>query len=454
MVTMRQDMEDVAEKAVQYALKLGASDCDAVACESKFNVAEIEKSSVKQASSVATFGIGVRTFVKGCAGFSSGTGMDGRSMRRVVELSVSQAEGGTSDPDFKGLPPKKRPSKVRGLFDPRIARLTSGDVVEMAIALTDSASTDPRVTSVNAGVAVGTGTASLANSEGFIASQILSSFELSAEAVAKSGTVMFSGTDGGSSRQYVPEMIDQIGASAQKSAIRGLKSTKLKTGDYPVILDPFAAGLILGAAIGGGANAESVQRGRSFLGGKLGKTIGSDMLTVVDDPTLDWCTGSYSFDGEGVPGRRNPIINEGVLRSYLHDSYTARKDSVENTGNSSRGSSQWSFRRPPSISSSNLVVSPGRSSPDEMIRETKKGVYFRVSYDHPNLATGEFSALMMESYLIERGELGDSLRQSTMGLGLVDLFSRIDMLGKESRDMFGVRTPHMRISRARIAGSA
>ena len=133
MVTMRQDMEDVAEKAVQYALKLGASDCDAVACESKFNVAEIEKSSVKQASSVATFGIGVRTFVKGCAGFSSGTGMDGRSMRRVVELSVSQAEGGTSDPDFKGLPPKKRPSKVRGLFDPRIARLTSGDVVEMAI---------------------------------------------------------------------------------------------------------------------------------------------------------------------------------------------------------------------------------------------------------------------------------------------------------------------------------
>jgi predicted Zn-dependent protease len=89
-----------------------------------------------------------------------------------------------------------------------------------------------------------------------------------------------------------------------------------------------------------------------------------------------------------------------------------------------------------------------------MIEETKKGVYFRVTFDHPNLATGELSALMMESYLVERGQMGPSLRQSTLGVGLVDLLSRIDMLGKESRDMFGVRTPHLRVSRARIAGSA
>ena len=77
-----------------------------------------------------------------------------------------------------------------------------------------------------------------------------------------------------------------------------------------------------------------------------------------------------------------------------------------------------------------------------------------MTFDYPNLATGEFSGLMMESYRIDNGEIGPSIRQSTMGVGLLDMFSRIDMIGKEASDSFGVKTPPVRISRARIAGSA
>jgi predicted Zn-dependent protease len=114
----------------------------------------------------------------------------------------------------------------------------------------------------------------------------------------------------------------------------------------------------------------------------------------------------------------------------------------------------WSFRAPPAISSSNLVVKKGDSRLSEMIEETKKGVYLRITYDYPNLATGEFSALMMESYEISGGELGPALKQSTMGITLFDLMGRLDMVGRDSRDVFGVRTPSVRISKARIAGSA
>ncbi len=90
---------------------------------------------------------------------------------------------------------------------------------------------------------------------------------------------------------------------------------------------------------------------------------------------------------------------------------------------------------------------------DEMFSETKKGVYLRTTFDYPNLATGEFSGLMMESFLIDKGTLGPSIKQATMGIGMIDLFSRIDMLGKDAVEAFGSKTPAMRISSARIGGS-
>jgi PmbA protein len=99
-------------------------------------------------------------------------------------------------------------------------------------------------------------------------------------------------------------------------------------------------------------------------------------------------------------------------------------------------------------------VKKGDLSLAEMIEETRRGVYLRLTYDYPNLATGEFSGLMMESYTIRHGELGPSIRQATMGIGLLDLLKRLDMIGKESRDAFGVRTPALRISSAKIGGSS
>jgi PmbA protein len=185
----------------------------------------------------------------------------------------------------------------------------------------------------------------------------------------------------------------------------------------------------------------------------MGQKIGSDSLSVNDNPTLPWANGSFAFDGEGVPALRKTIIQKGVLKSYLHDSYTAGKDGIKSTGNSSRGGSMWSFRRPPSISSTNLVVSPGGASLDNMIEDTGKGVYFRFTFDYPNLATGEFSGLMMESYLIERGELGPSISQASIGMNLIDMLKAVDLVGKDARDAYGVRTPALRISKAKIAGS-
>lgn len=447
------DMVDLAEKVVRYVMKLGPSDCDVLVADSRHVSAEIEKNSMKQANTMTDPGVAVRAFRDGCSGFSYCTSHDWSSVRKIADLAVSQARAGTPDPDFHGLPEKSRPAKVNGLFDSKVARLEPDEIVAMAISLADWAGDDKRITSANASVGAGYGTITLANSRGFTGSQKLSSFDMSTEAVATSGSRMFSGIDMGWTRRLDGTMSEKVGKSAREHAIKGLKQTKIDTGDLPIVWDPLAIGFVLSTAIGDGANAESVQRKRSYLAGRLGEKIGSEALTIADDPTVEWAIGSYAFDGEGTPAFAKPLVKKGELKSYLHDSYSAGKDSVRSTGNSSRGGIMWSFRRPPSISSSNLVVAEGDSSLQEMLEETRKGVYLRLTYDHPNLATGEFSGLMMESFKIDKGEMGESIQQATIGVGLMELFSRIDMVGDESRDVFGVKTPAIRISKAKVAGS-
>lgn len=447
------DLEGIAEKTVSLVIKLGASDCDVVVADSRSISAEIEKGSMKQSSHVSDPGVGVRAFVKGCTGFASCAGFDRPGIRSAAERAVSLARSGTPDQDFKGLPEPSRPSTLEGLFEKRLAEVRPEDAVAMAIELAEGAGGDRRIHSVNAGVSVGLGRVCLSNSNGFCGSQEMTSFDVMVEAVAKVGQRMFSGIDVGSSRRFEKRMLTSVSSEAKEHALMGLSQCKVKTGHYPVVLDPMAAGFILSGAVGGGLNAESVQRGRSYMAGRLGQKVGSAHLTVLDDPTIKWATGSYSFDGEGVPASRRTLIDRGTLRSYLHDSYTAGKDSVESTGNSSRGKSLWSFRRPPSISSSNLVVKRGDASAQELISESRNGIYLRLTFDYPNLATGELSGLMMESFKIEKGELGPSIRQSTIGIGLLEMFSKIDMVGKEARDVFGVKTPPVRISSARVGGS-
>jgi len=447
------EMSELAEEVVELVGRLGGKVCDVLVADARLATAEVEKGSVKQASYMADPGIAIRVFENGSSGFAYCTNQGAAEVNEAAELAVSMARAGTPDADFKALPSPSTPVVVDGLYDPKVAALRPEEAVDLLLSLVDEASADERMSSVNAGLTVSTGEVALANSNGLVASQRMTSFDVFAEAVARSGGVMFSGMDYASSRKLDPDAPLKVGSSAREHALKGLTHKKMQTGDYPVILDPLAAGYILSAAVGSGANAESVQRRRSYLAGRLGSTVGSEVLSIYDDPTLEWAIGSTSFDGEGVAPMRKAVIEDGKLRTYLHDSYTAGKDSVESTGNSSRGGAIWSYRHPPGISSANLVVRKGDVSLDEMVEDCGRGVYLRVTFDSPNLATGEFSCLIMEGYAIENGEVGPAIRQSTMGIGLLDMFSKIDLMGSCPRNAFGVETPAMRISSARIGGS-
>lgn len=444
---------EMTEKAVVLAMRCGAEKCDVVASETDAISVDLEKGSVKQANTAGDPGLGVRTFIKGSPGFAYCTGFDPKAMTSAVEMAVSLSKAGTPDPEFRDLPPAAKPRTVSGLYEKRLSEIGPDDVVRMVIEMSDVAGDDRRISSANASAGVAVCHVALSNSNGFSGSQKLTSMTMVAEAVARDGDSMFSGYDGCSTRRYEPDATRRVSLKAREQAVKGLTQTKLETGDYPVIIDPMGLGFILATAIGDGANADSVQRGRSYLGGKVGQMVAAPAIVMTDDPTLEWETGSTSFDGEGTPAAPHVLIDGGKLVSYMYDSYTSGKESRVSTGNSSRGGSAWSYRHAPVISTSNLVVAPGDSDLEEMVRETREGVYLRVSWDYPNLATGEFSGLMMESYAVRNGELGPALKQSTMGIGMVEMMSRIDMLGRSQSTYFGVRAPPVRVSSARIGGS-
>jgi len=446
-------LSELADRAVKAAVSQGADRCDVVMVNSMYTSVEMERSSVKQANVADDPGAAVRAFRDGSCGFAYCSNHTQDGISKAVDMALSLARAGTPDPDFKDLPLPRPISSVSGLRDESTSSLAPDETVGMLLELADVAGDDSRISSVNGSVGVGTCEVVLANSNGVSARQSLSSIDAIVEAVARSGDTMFSGYDGFSSRRLERSNLRAIALSAREHALQGLAQTRLQTGEYAVIIDPLAVGWIFADAVGAGVNADSVQRDRSYLAGKLGQTIGSEELTVIDDPTLPWATGSTSFDGEGTPVTRKPLIDCGKLVTYLHDSYTAGKAGVESTGSSSRGGAMWSYRRPPSISPGTLVVSPGNSSLEEMMADTKRGVYLRATFDYPNLATGEFSALMIESYTVVNGELGPSVRQSTMGIELLDMFSRVDAVGKQRKDYFGVLAPPIRISSAKVAGS-
>ena len=447
------ELAGLAEKAVAMAGRMGADKCDALAADTQAVSVDQEKGSVKQANRVVDPGVGIRTFIKGSPGFAYCTGFDGKAIASAVEMAVSLSRAGTPDPAFRDLPQAARPRAVAGLYERRLSEIGPDEVVRMVIEMADVAADDRRISSTNGSAGVSVCHVALSNSNGFTGSQRLTSMDLVVEAVARDGDAMFSGYDGLSSRKLESDAVERLGVKAREQAIKGLSQTKLETGDYPVIIDPLAFGFILSTAVAAGANADSVQRGRSYLAGKLDQMVGSAALDMVDDPTVPWATGSTSFDGEGVPASPLTVVDKGRLVSYLHDSYTSGKESRSSTGNSSRGGGAWSYRGAPVISTSNLVVGAGDSTFEEMVSETGTGVYLRGTWDYPNLATGEFSGLMMESYAIRGGEIGPALKQSTIGVGMVDMMSRVDMVGRTSRTYFGVTSPHVRVSSARIGGS-
>ncbi|MFW9953199.1 MAG: TldD/PmbA family protein [Candidatus Thorarchaeota archaeon] len=443
------DLISIAEKAVRKALQLGAEQVEAYAAYSRSFAIEVENNAIKTAVEKRDAGIGIRSVIDKKIGFAYVTTLQEDDYEEAVMNSVKLAKASIPDPDFLSLPSMTTSyPAVNGLFDKDVAELSSEEAAEMVIRSVDASKDSVKGMKVatESQLTTSAGSKAIVNSLGISQKAESTSIMMYCYPSVKSDndqSASFEYQVSRSLRKIDPEW---IGRTASENAVKSLDGITIDGGDMPVVLSPLAVGTIIGGGFAGAVNAEEVQYGRSYISDAFGSTIASESLSIIDDGTLEGGTGSRNFDGEGFPSQKTPILENGILKSLLHNSYSANKDNVPNTGNASRPS----YAGIPSISPSNFMVNPGNGSLDDLVGEITKGVLCLNTGDRPNMTTGDLSAMIMEGFLIENGEIGSSLKNTLIGINMRDLLLRVSRIGADVREGFSIISPSLVIESAKV----
>jgi len=237
-----------------------------------------------------------------------------------------------------------------------------------------------------------------------------------------------------------------VGRRAAERALRRLGAGPVETCEVPVIFDPITARSLLGQ-LAGCVSGYAVYRQSSFLAGKIGENVASDLVTVIDDGRLPGGLGSRPFDGEGLPTRRNTVLQRGRLETYLLDSYSARKLGARSTGNATRGAGSG-----PGVGPTNLWLEPGDRTLDEIIADTERGLLVTELIGMGfNPVTGDYSRGAAGLW-IEGGEVVRPVEEITIAGNMVEMLSTIDAVGSDLLWLSRVASPSLRVARMTVAG--
>nr|MDO8132594.1 TldD/PmbA family protein [Candidatus Njordarchaeum guaymaensis] len=445
------DLLELGEKLLRKAEKQRCDQLEVFLSREIMTSTEIEKGSLKKGEKLFDMGVSVRAVIGKSVGFAYASSLEKEDIQGVIEEAVTLAKIMTPDPDFQSIPRAESYPEVAKTVDERICSIEVEETVDMATWVSSAAQVDPRVYSINVSVDLISLDVAIVNSLGISVDDKHTYAGASASIVSKNESEMASGFEFQEAREIKQIDFDWVGREAAEQSIRSLGARKIHSGKLPVVFGPKVTAGILSSGIAVASNAENIQRKRSYLTGKLGEAIGSGEVTVIDDGTLRNGLATSKFDGEGSPTSKTIIIEKGVLKSHLHNSYTAIKEGARNTGNATRGGG-WDYRAVPGIGHTNLILSPGKGDLNEFVSELKEGLLVLHTGDRPNLATGEFSAQATVGFKIVGGIAEYPVKQAMVGINLLELFKNIDAIGRDSRQISGVIAPSIRVSEATISG--
>ncbi len=222
--------------------------------------------------------------------------------------------------------------------------------------------------------------------------------------------------------------LDAVALTAAQRAVMMLKAGRVSGGRMPVVISSEAGGTMIHEAIGHGLEADLAQQGLSVYSKQIGRQVASSAITVIDDATLPNKRGSFSFDDEGSPSRRNILVKDGILMGYMYDKYTAMVDGASSTGNGRRES----YEHKPAPRMTNTFIAPGISSPEEVIKSVHRGLLVKkMGGGQVNTVTGDFVFEVQEGYLIENGGVGAPVRGATLIGSGPEVLKSIDMIASD-----------------------
>jgi PmbA protein len=446
------DLKEIATDVVRRAMQGGATAAEAVAVDGSEFSTTVRLGEVETLKESGSKGIGVRVFFGQRAASTYSSDLTPEGLRALVDSALKLAKVTSEDP-FAGIPAPEQQGKLEGdleLYNDDVYSLSTADRIDYARRAEAAATSgDARIVNSEGGTFdAAISYKVLANSNGFVGDSRRSYCSVSAVPIAQQeGSAM--------QRDYwysvamtlkKLESPEHVGQVAKERTLRRIGARKVKTARVPIVFENTVSRSLIGH-IFEAVNGDSVYRGASYLAGKLGEKVAGENVDIMDDGTMVGGFGTSAFDSEGVASRRTVVLEKGVLKSYLLNTYTAKKLGLQTTGNASRG-----LAGTPGIGPGNFFLKPGAKSLKEIIGEIKEGLFVTEFLGFGvNLVTGDFSR-GASGLWIENGELTFPVEEITVAGNLKDMFSNISEIGNDLEFRGSIACPTLRIDGMTIAG--
>ncbi len=444
-------LEETAVAVVRLAREMGASDAEATAAEGEEFTADVRLGQVERVKESGSRGAGVRVLFGKRTGSSYTSDFSGEGLRAMVAQAVELAKITTEDP-FAGLPSPGELGKLEQdlrIYYDDVPAMPATEKIERARRAEKAAlDYDPRITNSDGG---GFGShvsrQAFANSLGFSGSYRTTSCSLSVVPVAQFEGRMERDYWYTVSREAASlEEPEAVGRKAAERVLMRLNPRKIETRNAAVIFEPRVARTLAGHVFEL-ATGESIYRKASFWHDRLGKTVASPAVTVIDDATIPGLFGTSPFDDEGVPSRRTAVIENGVLKSYLLNSYTGRKVGMPTTGNASRG-----ITGNAGVGHGNLYIENGTESPQELMRRAGTGLLVMQLLGFGfNAVTGDYSRGATGLWF-ENGEIAYPVSEVTIAGNFNEMLGNVAGLGNDLEFQGSVAAPTIWIGEMTISG--
>jgi PmbA protein len=451
------DLESLAADVVARAVKAGATDAEAVVREGDEFSVNVRMGEVETLKESGSRGLGLRVFMGKRSATASTSDLTADGIRQLVDGAMALVKVTEEDP-FTGLPDTGEfgtfPEDLH-LYYNDVYSLDGKERIEWARRAEAAAlSADPRITNSDGGsFDAATGRMVMANSRGFVGGYRTSYAGVSAAPLAMDANGQMQ-RDGwwSSARSFAHlDSPEDVGEEAARRTLRRLGARRVATQRVPIVFAAEVARTLVGS-IFEAASGDAIWRSASFLAGKLGETIAATNINIIDDHTMLLPTGaggygSSPFDGEGLPSRRTVVVENGVLRNYLLNTYTARKLGMKSTHNASRG-----LAGTPGVGCGNLYLEPGAATPDEIIAAIPSGFYVTSLMGFgTNTVTGDYSRGATGLW-IENGQLTHAVEEVTVAGNLGEMFRNITAIGNDLVFRGAIASPTLRIDGMTVAG--
>jgi PmbA protein len=442
---------ELLRSVLRRAAERGATAADGFLVEERRFSAAVRLGEVDTVTHSRDQRLSLRVFAGRASAAASTSDLSPASVERVVDEATHLARITAEDP-CAGLPERaaliERVPDLE-LSDPSGHQLSPEEKIEIARrAEAEALRADPRITnSEGAECWDRQARYTYATASGFAASYATSSFGITVTPVAtRNGEMQRDSWYSMARRRERLESPEAVGRVAAQRALRRLGARKVKTVEVPVVFDPDTAASLV-RSLASAASGPSLYRRASFLCDRLGSRVAASGVTVVDDGQIAGALGSRPFDGEGLPTRRTVVVGDGVLESYLLDTYSGHKLAMASTHHATRDGSGVT------VGTTNLMLLPGPASPEELIGSVPNGLYVTELIGFGvNGVTGDYSRGAVGLW-IENGRLAYPVEEVTIAGNLLEMFAAIDGVGNDLVLRDRTASPSLRIARMVVAGN-